>query len=550
MLQGTLEGLLRLWEWEPASGWRRHFVFLGPAALLLAAVAYIGAVRTHTCGHDVILTLDDAWRVLCGQRPHVDYFSALGPVYQLLSAAGLALAGLRSEGVGYAAVLGGTVTGLWGYRLALSRMRFLPSVLTGLFLVLLASAPVPLGAGPFSLSHAMAYNRLGFALLALVVLEVMEAPSQARRKEWSEFLSGASTGMVCVLLLFLKGSFFLVAAGLVASFAIFRPRSGRSWLGFVSGVLLALAPMLAYLRWNAGAFLADQILVAGARSQLLSLRHVLELAWRNQGNLFLMVLVAAMVTLWRKAGSRGGGIGEWNWVAAAVAVYGAGILLMSTNGQDEGLPLSVVLVMLMTGLPGSPASEGEAARRILRIGLAASALAALLLWAAAVSLDSVSLLEAVREKFQPPPRAGTFLPEHMSGLLLYDFEDPGHPLANSNGSRYTEAVNEGIRLLQARSDPRESVATLEQLNPFSYALLRKPALGGASFLSYGFSFDARHKPAAERLFGQTDIVMVPKKHFTDPGQYETILGTYLPYVKETFTLAAESPTWWMYRRKR
>ena len=44
--------------------------------------------------------------------------------------------------------------------------------------------------------------------------------------------------------------------------------------------------------------------------------------------------------------------------------------------------------------------------------------------------------------------------------------------------------------------------------------------------------------------------MVPKKHFTDPGQYETILGTFLPYIKETFTLAAESPMWWMYRRQR
>lgn len=151
----------------------------------------------------------------------------MGPVYQLLAAAGLALAGLRAEGIGYAAVLGGAATGLWGYRLALSRMRFTPSVLTGLFLVLLASAPVPLGAGPFSLSHAMAYNRLGFALLALVVLEVMEAPSPAGRKEWSEFLSGASTGVVCVLLLFLKASYFLAAIGLVASFAIFRPRSRR-----------------------------------------------------------------------------------------------------------------------------------------------------------------------------------------------------------------------------------------------------------------------------------------------------------------------------------
>lgn len=308
--------------------------------------------------------------------------------------------------------------------------------------------------------------------------------------------------------------------------------------------------MLAYLRWNAGAFLADQILVAGARRQRVGLTSILILAWRNQGNFFLMLVVAAMATLWRKTGSRGGGFGEWKWPAAVAAVYAIGILSIGTNAQDDRLPLSVVLVMLMTGLPGGPAGEGEGGRRVLRIGLAGCALAATLLWVAAASLDIASLLEAVREKFQPPPRAGTFLPAHMSGLLLYDLDDPGHPLANSNGSRYTEAVNEGIRLLQARSDPSESVATLEQLNPFSYALLRKPAPGGFSFLGFGYSFNERNRPAPERLFGGADIVMVPKKHFTDPGQYKAILGTYLPYVKEAFTLAAESPTWWMYRRKR
>jgi len=159
------------------AGWKKHLLFLAPAVALLAAVVYVGAVRTHACGHDIMQSLDGAWRVLNGQRPHVDFYSPLGPLMYLVTAAGLALAGLRVEGVGYGVALVGAAVGIWGYRLSLGRMRFVPAAATGTFLVLLSVAPVPLGAGPATLSHAMLYNRFGFALLALVLLEVLGRPS-------------------------------------------------------------------------------------------------------------------------------------------------------------------------------------------------------------------------------------------------------------------------------------------------------------------------------------------------------------------------------------
>jgi len=62
----------------------------------------------------------------------------------------------------------------------------------------------------------------------------------------------------------------------------------------------------------------------------------------------------------------------------------------------------------------------------------------------------------------------------MSGLLLYDLGEPTWDLAYSNGARYADYINGGLRLLQAESQGSESVVILEQNNPFSYALLRKP----------------------------------------------------------------------------
>ena len=533
MLQRVLSIILGGWEWEPAPGWKRHLLFIAPAAVLLAAVVYVGAVRTHACGHDIMQLLDGAWRVLNGQRPHVDFYSPLGPLLYLVTAAGLALAGLRAEGVGYGVALFGAAVGIWGYRLSLARMRLAPAAATGVFLVLLSVAPVPLGAGPATLSHAMLYNRFGFALLSLVLLEVLEEPKQR-----AGLPGGVSTGAAVGLLLFLKASYFLVAVTVTLAFYLLGRRPRRGWAGLGAGFGAVVVAALGYLRFQPGAFLADQLMAAGARGETQIWYKAMQVAYRSIDDLLLLLLVAMLVTAWGRAS----GLAQWKWPLAALAVFGSGILLMSTNAQDAGLPLSVVLCLLMAGSVHH--SEAASATR------AACALAACLLLAASASLDAVSLAQAVREKHAPPPGAGRFLPPRMSGLLLYDLGGPSYDLAYSNGARYADYINSGLRLLQAESQASESVALLEQSNPFSYALLREPGRGGFTFLAYGSTFTRRDKPSVQRLFGGADLVMVPKRNFTERYQYDAILETYLPGIQSMFTLAAETPQWWLYRRKR
>ena len=66
----------------------------------------------------------------------------------------------------------------------------------------------------------MVYNRFGFAVLALVLIEILAEPAQARKRARAGLLSGVSTGIACVVLLFLKASYFLVAAALVLVYAV------------------------------------------------------------------------------------------------------------------------------------------------------------------------------------------------------------------------------------------------------------------------------------------------------------------------------------------
>ena len=275
------------------------------------------------------------------------------------------------------------------------------------------------------------------------------------------------------------------------------------------------------------------------------------LAWRNQWNLLFILLSAGLVTCWRCARTAEGTLRHSKWIIAAPAVYAAGILLMLTNAQEAGLPLGSVLILLMLASVGHFSdSPAEAGWDTLRASQATCILVGLLFVGGSAALDAASVVQAVREKLRPPAQATLpFSPEHMSGLVLYDLQDPGHRLANSNGTRYVTVVNDGIRLLKERSSPAESVVALELMSPFSYALLRRPAPGGYTFLGYGGEFDEAHKPSARRLFGEADIVMVPKRNIDIPERYHGLLRNYLPDIQRMFAVAAESPYWWMYRRK-
>ena len=102
----------------------------------------------------------------------------------------------------------------------------------------------------------------------------------------------------------------------------------------------------------------------------------------------------------------------------------------------------------------------------------------------------------------------------------------------SNGPTYVTYVNDGVNLLNRASRMDETVFTLDVQNPFSYALLRRPAHGGSAALYFDHTFNDQHKPSAAWLFGSADIVMVPKHpsgaELDASALFEIISGTSSP----------------------
>ena len=67
----------------------KDIFFITCLLFLCFTTIYIGAVPTNIFGHDIFFLLDNSWRVVNGQRPHLDYTSAWGSLTFVIFALGL-----------------------------------------------------------------------------------------------------------------------------------------------------------------------------------------------------------------------------------------------------------------------------------------------------------------------------------------------------------------------------------------------------------------------------------------------------------------------------
>jgi hypothetical protein len=516
-------------------------IFVSACLFLSAVTAWIGAVHTYRFGHDIMLMLDGAWRVLNGQRPSVDFTSSgWGPIPFLLYAGGLRLAHFGVQGIGYAHAVLGFAIGLWSYRISIQRMNRVLAAVVSISLVLLVVSPYPIGYDRHWLSHAMAYNRQGYALLSLVMLESLQDLRDGRSGEW--LLSGVSTGLACAMLLFLKANFGLVAicvAGL--SLFLFGPARTRL-VGMALGATLATVPLLAYLHFDVAALWRDLSIAAGARADAVSVWKLGWNAWDHASEA-LPILFLAMLLGWEHSQRGASRLVALQPTLFWAVVAGAGVLLLSTNAQVDGFPLSGVLALIF-------------ANQVWDLNACAPPYRAALIALSLVTFlpqplnDGTGLLRAAMQARRTPPLdvVTRFDSPVLSKLLLFDLEDSPDWERRSNGNVYVETLNEGFDLVRRNSNPSETVRDLDAFDPFAYALQRTPARGGAVALSYENSFDDTHKQPADWLYGSADIVLLPLYPSSPLFSHAAILRNYEAPVLAKYKLCAESPHWKLYKR--
>jgi hypothetical protein len=521
---------------------------IGAVLVISALAAATGAIHARHFGHDIFFLLDNGWRALHGQRVHVDYSSAWGPVTFLLVAAGLAVSGGSVAAVSYANAIAAFITGSWSALLIARKSRTLTAVIYPAFVALFAAAPFAVGESPVLTSHGMVYNRYGYTLLAVIMLECFaliraDSPVSLRSRTWQS----GFTGCAVALLLFLKITFFGVALVFLGTSLFFW--EGRRWraVAYAAGFALTTVTFLAYLRFDVGAVISDLAMVAAARRHTLGWGHniddVLYWAVTHLISLGLLAYGCARLSRTKEASS----LSVWRYPIAAAVVVGTDIVLLFTNAQANSFPLSAFFAILLLLLV-EPAMRSSAP-------LAQQKKAALLLILAAVLAGPVILEQTVglgyalvQSKANPNP-AGVlrFDSAKLRPLVLYDLS-PNDIDRFSNGRQYVASINDGIQLLSVCTVGGEKVTTLDLFNPFAYALGRDPINGGIAAAAYRYFLDDQHHPSPERLFGDASVVMVPKYPAGPPLFYDGFFKIYEPALERDFRLQVESSRWRLYRR--
>lgn len=489
--------------------------------------AYVGFDGMNAYSHDLFVFLDGGWRVLNGRVPYNDFFTDAGTLIHLQTALGLLLAHGRAEGLAYVQALMGLGVGVWAYLLARDRLAPVFALLFVWTVVLLVIAPSIIGDPPTETTAAGVYNRYGYALVALIVLEAFYAGKQ--RPTGSEFFGGFSSGVAAALSLFIKISYFVGAGFLLLAMLPCGKQTRARWAGVAAGFVMGFTPVFLYMRGELMPMWSDLRFLAATK-------HISVLPFTvpavTSATCQILVVVLLAIALFRVDGALAQGR---RLAIVTAAVISAGIFFLVSNFQRGRLPLLPVVAFLTL-------QEVESRFRVRSSGnvlvRAVIALWCCLFVGGSIALDMTSL--------------GHTLGFHIARGNAHGplFDIPQLRGFQDVEIGYVAFVNDGIALLRKYRRSGETVASLDFSNPFSYGLnIPPPPQGTPVGLQYRTNFDDEHKLPPEFLFGQADLVMVPVT-FTDGSLQDSIPRLYGPYLRHHFHLAGQSIAWTLYRNNR
>jgi hypothetical protein len=520
---------------------------MAAVALICGLAAYVGMPVLRLFEHDVVFLLENGYRASQGQLPHRDFSSAYGPVFFLIEATGLALSRMRPAGVAYANALFGALIALWTYRTARGRLAGVGPLVLSVYAALLITAPYSLGYNPVAFSYGMLYNRYGYGLLGIIVLECGLQALRAPEREAAG--RGFWAGVAWALLAFLKISYALTALPFLLLWICCGASRGRRWLACCGGFGVVAAIMFCYLRFDLGDMFRDLANAARGRSA----------SWRPEAMLSPVVVIESLPLLllaavWTagigQAAARGvlwKRVRVWLFVLSTVGVGG---FLLSTNHQAMSLPLDgIAAVLLVDAVVRRETGGGDDRMRwLLAMFLGALCVLPLTL------MNGVSLAAAARERWQGPAAPAVLLQSARGASILLG-PVMGRLTTETGGAAYAETLNDGMDLIRTHAGPSEGALAIDLCNPFNYLLGRPSPRGGMASAGYHVTFSETAHPSADRYFGEARWVLV-RKYSKSAEDFpiedyliQGILRVYGPALEQRFRPVAETGHWVLWRRQ-
>lgn len=535
----------RFVAWRPDLG---IAVALLAAAIIVVEMVMILTTRVLTYSstqfvNDLWFTIDSMWRATSGQLPNVDFHSPIGPVFygvyaltaQLMPFSAVMM--LRADllvGI-VATVL--TVAILW---------RKVPTEAVALMALLAFGAAVTgheMGTSQFDryYSFLAPYNRWSWAL-------VIPAAAGALIPMRRTALAASLIGMIGVLLLFLKLSYFIVFIGFcVAGFGLDwvegRGRLVTATLILVT-VLLALIVLIAAPTMVHGYFadIANAASINALRVNKIALSAPEAAIFFAAG--LLVLHLAGGLQGWR----------DWTSVARVAVAVGGGVLILLQNHDRSEAPMYAVALVIAYAVGRQHWAPGSAAvsqkPQLLSFCLVAIMAAPTLM----ASLSSAPFqyvairsgeLHAFKE-FQGTPVANlrlkdlTLADNRQANLML--IEAPELKALNCALIACTAMgrTAEGVTALrQLGVPPGSRILALDFSNPFPAIFGTPDPRFNYSWYDYGRSWTEAFGPEPAKLFSEADIVMEPLFN----GPYDQLRRVYGGSLPRFYRLAKTTPSW-------
>lgn len=496
-----------------------------------SVIVSLGAAHQEEFGHDLGIFLDGAWRVLQGQRPHVDFHTPIGPLTPLLFAFAMKVATPTVNAIGYGIALLFPVLTMWAWWLASRRMPAPAALLFSLFVGGCVASMFPFGYAFVDTSYAGLYNRIGYAVLSLVLIETFLTPTEdAGRGE--SITGGASTGILASLLCFLKINFFAVACIAIIVGVLLLKRTTGWRFGFLAGFLLIALPMLVYLDFQLTAVLSDLYHGAAIRGASSVISRFAGVSGESFAGIFLLFV------MWLYYPS-----GDPNPKPSGVAIggmtlflWGAYLFLAATNMVMKEAPLYPVpaFILLEHIRRATPVEHDDGARRSYLIPF----LLTLYLMGRVFVPDIQGIVHEMRWRDTQAgnPALARFQPDRLAPVVV------SWSAATCDSVPYAVKLNDGMSLLSRHVNPVSRILVMDYTNLFSFALSQDSPRGDALWWHYGATFNERFNWSPREVFREVSIIMAPKCE-EDRDTVVALWRLYGVYIAENYRLTDETQFW-------
>jgi len=547
----------------------RTRLLTGIAYAFILTIGYLAFVWTPVTAvslmlHDTFIFFDAIHRIDHGQRPSIDFPTALGAASLYLPWLGSKVSGGYAGAIEISSVMvalplclacalacarrhGGAVTAVL---IAAIFLMVVPSLLEGY--VVPDSATFEAGELQKisdEYANAMFYNRWGWG--ALLAMFAFLTPRT--REEGTSIAETIVLGLLLAFLFWLKLSYFVVGAAVAVLYAFIGPNPWRT-LGIGTAVAGGVVLSIALLLGNLFAYLNDILTasrVSGARFG--------DLAMLLRDNLLYILLAVAPVVA--MAITRR--LKPIDYAVSGLIVGGT-LFVVNQNAQMSGLPtLLVVAAYTLWRMRG----ETDQSLRLL-------AILAFALPAVTYAMDRGSGLSgqasiARREEARGPP-AWAGIPA-LHNVYAQERENVIDRIRDATseeqrvyaframsayGRRQFLRTGEYIGSLQAGMDDLkpvirkgESVVVMDFSSPLAFLMDARPAKGYWITFDDGRTISKKVHPEAAQIFADADHVMLPKL-YVEPDTATRLAGLYSDWLDSAYLDRVETRYWtrWSHRK--